>query len=148
MLRRTVVYLFAAVLGLGMQLGFAPSASAATCYGDYCSGRDPQASGCAADAWTVSSGPVMYDGYNSPSEQVGTLELRWSPSCKTNWTRMIIWKTVQSVRVCSIQDTGYTQCSGSTTSPGSIWSPMIYSPVRHVRGKARGYKFWGSTGWA
>jgi hypothetical protein len=107
-------------------------ADAATCYGDYCSGKDPQATGCAADARTVAHVRDAGGGY--------ILELRWSPSCKTNWARIskgsISWiKAVQP-------STGYTQW-GNLTTPGSpfVWSRQIYSPTRCVYGSSH------ITGW-
>lgn len=42
-----------------------------------CHGQDPIATGCANDATTVLEGFFSW----------GHLELRWSPSCQTNWTR-------------------------------------------------------------
>ncbi|MFJ8477158.1 DUF2690 domain-containing protein [Kitasatospora sp. NPDC094011] len=47
-------------------------------------GQDPISSGCAADAITARSVPLNADGIG----QVGTLELRYSPSCRTVWARV------------------------------------------------------------
>ncbi|GAA3146952.1 hypothetical protein GCM10020255_025260 [Rhodococcus baikonurensis] len=58
-----------------------PSASAASCYGDYCSGVDPLSSGCANDAYTVATGYVYGSGGSA------WVEIRWSPTCQTNWAR-------------------------------------------------------------
>jgi len=44
-------------------------------YGDYCSGQDPEWTGCSADAVTVAQTPSRY----------GILDLRWTNDCKTNW---------------------------------------------------------------
>lgn len=72
-------HLLAALLLAGsaaaaLLVGSPAPAGAATCFGDYCSGRDPQTSGCAADAYTVASRPFQAAG--------GVLELRWSPSAR------------------------------------------------------------------
>ncbi|MFD4910156.1 DUF2690 domain-containing protein [Kitasatospora purpeofusca] len=62
----------------------APSASAATpqvtagCYGASCHGMDPVDAGCSADAYTV----------ESRDSAEGTIELRYSPSCRANWARI------------------------------------------------------------
>src|SRR4051812_9702530 len=53
---------------VGSVVATAPAAHAVTCYGDYCSGKDPQLSGCSADGVTVAA--VDVSG--------GRLELRWS----------------------------------------------------------------------
>ena len=81
--RRLMAGLFA-VLALAVALAVAPvlPALAVSCYGDYCSGKDPQNSGCSADAYTVASAGVLGSGGSS------VVELRWSPTCKTNWTRV------------------------------------------------------------
>ncbi|MGW7582393.1 DUF2690 domain-containing protein [Kitasatospora sp. NPDC054768] len=62
----------------------APTASAATprvtagCYGSSCNGQDPVDMGCSPDAYTV----------ESVDSAKGTIELRYSPSCKANWARI------------------------------------------------------------
>jgi hypothetical protein len=93
-----------------------------SCYGDYCSGQDPQSSGCSADAYTVTS--VGYNG--------GTLEVRWSPTCKTNWARINVgWSGYFRIQ----QTTGYDQHYSGTN--GSFWwTKMIYSPTLGCRANA------------
>ena len=126
-------------LGLAVALGalvvVAPapaSAAAVTCYGDYCSGKDPQASGCAADARTIYLAYVYGTGGGT------WVEIRWSDTCKTNWARTNGVRT----NIKAVQDTGYTQ--GYSANNGSYsWSKMIYSPVRHVKGCIWGA--WGTT---
>ncbi|MFJ8435528.1 DUF2690 domain-containing protein [Kitasatospora sp. NPDC094019] len=62
----------------------APTASAAVtratagCYGSSCNGKDPVDMGCNTDAYTVES------AYSAK----GTIELRYSPSCRSNWARI------------------------------------------------------------
>lgn len=108
-----------------------PRANAVTCYGDYCSGKDPQTSGCSAGAYTVAS----------KAFQNGILEIRWSPTCKTNWARVTVypigWAVLipTPIRLSAIQDTGYTQQVNwdVQVGEGTYWTPMIYSPVRRVK---------------
>ncbi len=96
--------------------------AAVSCYGDYCSGRDPDTTGCSADARTVAHVQLPWVRQR--------LEVRWSPTCKTNWARMLYdndptWlKAVQP-------STGYTQ-SRILRSGSNSWTPMIYSPTRCV----------------
>lgn len=110
------------------------TAMAVTCYGDYCSGQDPMATGCASDAITVASADLGW----------GELTLRWSPTCQTNWARMYVYptRTLGPGYVSAVQSTGYTQTgpiyviiSGSPQSE-TTWSPMIYSPVKCVKAGA------------
>jgi hypothetical protein len=102
----------------------APSAYAVTCYGDYCSGQDPEATGCSADAQPVVSARIP-----------GTyayVELRWSPTCKTNWARTSWNGESPSTQLRAVQcPTGYTQ--GYSSNNGSYWwTRMIYSPSMGV----------------
>ena len=101
------------------------------CYGDYCSGRDPSATGCGADARSVASKRTGQ----------GILEVRWSPTCKTNWARLTIYPTGNKCAtwgsLAAIQNTGYTQrklvpATCRTRSATTYWTPMIYSPGRSV----------------
>lgn len=112
----------------------AAPASAVSCYGDYCSGKDPMATGCANDAYTVTS--VVQPG-------AGALEVRWSPTCKTNWARLTIYPQgrigtyVNGAALSAVQSTGYTQTTWISAWFGNqtytYWSPMIYSPVKCVK---------------
>lgn len=102
-----------------------------TCYGDYCSGQDPEETGCAADAITV-------DWVDLESAR---LDLRWSPTCKTNWARYEQYPRgwyfgEHAIELRAVQDTGYTQRNNNDVeglSEGTHWTPMIYSPVRLVK---------------
>lgn len=108
------------------EISTAGTASAVSCYGDYCSGQDPQASGCANDAYTVASRPFANTG--------GVLELRWSPTCKTNWARLsTTWVNPTPNALYVVQGgTGYTQRGARYSGSGFSWTAMIYSPVRCV----------------
>ena len=107
-------------------------AFAVSCYGDYCSGQDPLSTGCSADAYTVHTASVY--GTNGAS----TVEIRWSPTCKTNWAR-VNWVTTN---VKAVQQTGYTQ-GYSSNNGTTAWSKMIYSPTLCV--KAVTWGNWGTT---
>ncbi|MFJ1767911.1 DUF2690 domain-containing protein [Amycolatopsis sp. NPDC088138] len=124
----TSLALTAAVLGAGVIA--APAASAVTCYGDYCSGKDPESSGCSADAYTVVSARIPGTG--------SYVELRWSPTCKTNWARTSWNGDSPSTSLRAVQcATGYTQ--GYSTNNGSFWwSRMIYSPSLGVSARWSG----------
>lgn len=133
MMKRKIAIAMAVALGaLGGVVGVAAPASAVSCYGDYCSGQDPQASGCAADAKTVFTAYVYGTGGAS------WVDIRWSPTCQTNWAR----SNVISTNIKAVQDTGYTQ-PYSSGNGSVVWSKMIYSPVKHVKGVIWGN--WGTT---
>ncbi|MBO9555292.1 DUF2690 domain-containing protein [Cellulomonas sp.] len=62
----------------GVVVGSAASPAAAVgCYGATCTGKDPQANGCAADAVTVEEFTYYYT----------RVELRKSAACHAAWTR-------------------------------------------------------------
>ncbi|WP_433077793.1 DUF2690 domain-containing protein [Dactylosporangium sp. CA-052675] len=119
--------MLALVLGMTGVVAVQTPALAVTCWGDWCSGQDPDGSGCSADAYTVASARIP-----------GTytyIELRWSPTCKTNWARVpITWGTQSPDSLRAYQcSTGYTQ-RGVVNSGGDYsWTAMIYSPVQKVQ---------------
>lgn len=106
------------------------------CYGDWCSGRDPQDMGCAADAITLNT------AYLPGSQAI--LELRWSPRCKTEWARVSGpggWGSGDTLSVTQPKS-GYRQVGVSGSFNGYIWSRMIYSPSQCVYGE------WTKLNWA
>jgi hypothetical protein len=123
------------VLGAALSVG---------CYGDYCSRKDPKQTGCSADGQTLAAKDMSG----------ARLELRWSPTCKTEWARWIQYpkglKSDLPTSLAAVQDTGYStrldfdvngvsaNPSASQTSDGitTSWTPMIYSPVHLVRAVA------------
>lgn len=98
------------------------SARAVSCYGDYCSGRDPLATGCSADGRSVAHVQLPWVQQR--------LELRWSPRCKTNWARMLYDPNPSWLRAVQ-PSTNYTQQLIGRDGTNS-WSAMIYSPSRCV----------------
>ncbi|WP_319054456.1 DUF2690 domain-containing protein [Streptomyces europaeiscabiei] len=106
------------------------------CYGDYCSGQDPMATGCGNDAQTVAWKDLTG----------ARLEMRWSPTCKTQWARYHQyprgWYLGGSpIQLRAVQDTGYTQsynfpnaeAGGGAKDNETYWSPMIYTPNNKVK---------------
>lgn len=138
-IRKFAATMSAIGLVFSMALISAANASAATCYGDYCSNKDPQSTGCSSDARTVS----YTDVYHSRS-YVGFLELRWSPSCKTNWARF----TPQSglnYKVRAVQpETGYAVDWRQYSPWQTGWSNQIYSPTKCVYAEVVAWDFWKS----
>lgn len=62
-----------------------PAAPQVTCSGYGCDHQDPAATGCSAGSYTVTSAPITIG-----STVYGTVELRWSPTCQTNWSRVTV----------------------------------------------------------
>ncbi|MGW4638056.1 DUF2690 domain-containing protein [Sphaerisporangium sp. NPDC004334] len=61
----------------------AVSVQAVGCNNSSCTGKDPQAQGCGADAWNTRT---RYDTVGGAI----TLELRYSPACNAQWTRITV----------------------------------------------------------
>ena len=129
----TILLSTLALLG-GYVVVAAPASAAVGCWGDYCSGRDPMSTGCANDAITTATANFS----------TGSVQVRWSPTCKTNWTRLVVYPTGRSCMnygsLWAVQDTGYRQSTEvpfvcNTYSTTTYWTPMIYSPVHRVRGE-------------
>lgn len=151
MIKRVIVVLVAVCTLGGASLAAAPNfatAASASCYGDWCSGKDPSSTGCANDGRTVASNDLYEQrgAFNGDVywAYVGKIELRWSPSCKTNWARLTTTDSSGMNTLKVVQDTGYTQSKstvpmwGGLTKPGVYWTPMIYSPQRHCQGTVGG----------
>ncbi|TDU04994.1 uncharacterized protein DUF2690 [Streptomyces sp. 846.5] len=90
-------------------------------------GQDPIATGCASSAITAESTPI----YRGDLTQVGTIQLRYSTSCRTAWARII---TPLSTGVAFV----YRNTGGAEGCPGSgnalTWSSTLgdytcYTPM-------------------
>jgi hypothetical protein len=101
-----------------------------TCYGDYCSGKDPNKTHCAIDGKMITEIPKGPEGDFS-------LELMWSAKCKTKWARVFLPRGLAAPSRLGVeQSTGYMQEGGFGGWYGKkteVVSPMIYSPVKCVK---------------
>lgn len=133
--KRIAVLVSAAVLSVSGGLLSAGPASAVTCYGDYCSNKDPQATGCSAGSWTQNGVDVYYKAViGGTPRYAGYLELRGSNTCgSTQWARF----TPQAGFTYKIRaeqpETGYVTSWQNGSAWQSSWSNQIYSPVKCVR---------------
>lgn len=123
LMRRLMACVLGVFLMSGTAVAIAGPAAAVGCYGDYCSGQNPAAMGCDADAVTRATASIPGTG----GQQI---ELRWSPTCKTNWTRVpSSWGTNAPNQVQAVQrDTGYKQIGVVQSNANYSWTRMIYSP--------------------
>lgn len=60
-------------------------ATAAECVGKDCAGRDPEKMGCAKDQQLVDEVFLK----NSAGERVGFIDLKYSPTCKAYWAKIV-----------------------------------------------------------
>lgn len=84
-------------------------------------GKDPNTEKCSADAKTVASKLDNATG--------GTIELRWSNKCKTNWARLLTNSANASASTTvTITRTGSDGKQYKYSGRGQIYSPMVYTP--------------------
>jgi hypothetical protein len=128
LMRRFLLLLFAALLLVAMFVGtvYASVSTAqrllprVTCSGNGCNGLDPEQTRCAAGAYTVrvSGGTVSF--------RTGYVELRYSPTCGTNWAR--VFSTVGNARLTvSIRRTNDGLFYFTIGFATRLWSPMVYA---------------------
>ncbi|MFF5233264.1 DUF2690 domain-containing protein [Dactylosporangium sp. NPDC000521] len=134
--RLTLTLLSACIVAAGVLAHAGPAVAvpgerSVSCWGDWCSGQDPERTGCAVGASTVASAGI-------PWSNGLTIELRWSPTCQTNWAR-VNYGAYTYVRAIQ-RSTGYTQ--GASSNNGVYWwSAMIYSPDKCVYASTAGPVF-------
>jgi hypothetical protein len=91
MLHKLVSPIVVTIALLSLNLVIAPPAAAAgavlaPCSGASCHDRDPQSTGCAADAVTK-----VYKEYKQENQSSWRAEMRYSPSCRAGWYRQIVY---------------------------------------------------------
>jgi hypothetical protein len=133
----------AVIAGTPAAAGAAPDSdpihdqTSSRCYSDpsadHCDRTDPDDTGCADDAYTVKRATLWFrDTLGRPSVPAdATVELRYSPHCKTNWSRV----TVHSGRHDGLVTVGLCRGRGTTDcvdqySAYNTWaySDQLYAP--------------------
>jgi hypothetical protein len=90
-----------------------------TCSGNGCNNLDPVQTGCAVGSYTVQTAilPTIF------------LQLRYSPTCKTNWGRVISRRSHNEIYLVLVErDDGLAYGSPGLVGPVA-WSRMVYAPV-------------------
>lgn len=152
-MRRFVLAALAVVLSVGGALGWmaiwpeaAPEMTRVadvSCWGDWCSGQDPDATGCSEDGRIVASNEIEQRAFDFANfafggGYVGEVELMWSERCQSNWARLNLVDMAETWKITAVQDGGYRQSAEvphptfDLADPGIYNSPMIYSPKRAV----------------
>lgn len=115
-----------------------------TCSGDGCDNADPNVTGCSdSTAVTVKEMQITGAAGTSDAGTIADVELRYSSTCGTNWTRFTSFidnaKTVATIE--RLQQTGisylkycsptscYASNDGGSTVNYSIYTNMVYAPV-------------------
>ncbi|GAB3972982.1 hypothetical protein GCM10029978_051310 [Actinoallomurus acanthiterrae] len=132
-----------AFAGASIPAGAASQASASayapateTCYTNAnkarCDKTDPESTGCAKDAYTVSSSTLWF--HNTRGDKTvaadATVELRYSPRCQTNWSKVTVHSgaaNLVTVKVC--RGDGSTDCTDEYSAYSSYaYSDQLYAP--------------------
>ena len=94
-----------------------PNRPLVSCSGNGCNGLNPATTGCSADAYTVQTA-VFNNSF---------VELRYSPTCGTNWGRVIsrVGATFLTVTIQRNDNLSYTFSGGNFTY---AWVAMVYAP--------------------
>jgi len=94
-----------------------------TCHGYLCDGKWPDLTGCNIGAYTVVSA-VSQDGQD-------TVDLRYSPTCGTNWARAWIRSgRTNAVRIWRDDDDQTNYATAYTADYWPHYSPMVYAPTQ------------------
>jgi hypothetical protein len=128
------------------------TALAVTCSGSGCNNTSPQTTGCSAGAVTKKSATI-YDDFQT-TKVIGKVELRYSPTCKTFWSRVTVLAPVDW-GAYHVWETAIRSNSGAPNpiyqvedddaglwNGDSAYSPQIYLPASSsdsYSGKACGY---------
>lgn len=80
------------VIVTGVVLAPAATAEGPSCRGNSCEGINPANTNCLDDARTI----YRWDAITPTGENLGNLEMRYSPKCHANWARFTRWNGVSS----------------------------------------------------
>ena len=100
-----------------------------TCSGYNCDGQDPITTGCYADAYTAEYA-YIYDEHGSP---IGEVDLRFSPTCGTNWTyvKSYIGPDELNGTVYRVNPYPLSESYGITLSV-DMHTDMVYAPATYT----------------
>jgi hypothetical protein len=106
---------------------------AVTCFQNRCTGQDPVVTGCSATASTVLSGGI----FNAANQRIGTINLRFSSACGTNWGQVV--SSIGSVPISAavaradgvdgpqVAECEPANCDGFVTAT-SAFTDMVWAP--------------------
>jgi Protein of unknown function (DUF2690) len=83
---------------------------------------DPTQTGCASDAYTVSTQPIK----NSGGGTVGQVQLRYSPHCGTNWSKAV--STIGTAYIQTVVGSPTDSAYYAATST-SVYTDMVHAPT-------------------
>jgi hypothetical protein len=101
-----------------------------------CDGKDPQVEGCGNNAYTI----VKRNIVNDKGSILGFVELRYSPSCQSNWSKVTRYSDDNIndfLEAIIVRDSDNARYRESLSKYKSIYSPMVYAPkdTTHAEGR-------------
>lgn len=109
------------------------------CWKDGCNGQDPEVSGCAKGSVTVDGSEIVD---RTSGVVVGTVELRYSRACQTNWARITrLSRDGRRLKAYLRDDAGnmLEATQAEAESPRvAVYGPMWFAPTGQVRVQACG----------
>ncbi|MEQ4724154.1 DUF2690 domain-containing protein [Nonomuraea sp. B19D2] len=147
MLAGSVVMASGPAFALDDSPGRRAAAADADCYASpsaaTCDNTDPEASGCSNDAFTVSQAYLWHhtEGGEPTARENAVVELRYSPHCGTNWSKVRVFDGAAPIQVHLCRE-GYNTCTDLYTGYGTLaYSDQLYAP--NVTATAYGACCWG-----
>lgn len=113
-----------------------------TCYAGSCDNQDPGATGCEADAYTAASSSLR----NQFGAVIGTVAIRYSPSCRAVWTRTSLNSGTAFLRA-EISRGGVTSQSAPPAVMNALRSRMlgVLASGTLFTGRGNAGSFYGDT---
>jgi len=106
---------------------------------DGCNGQDPEISGCAKGSVTVDGNEIID---RAGRAVIGTVELRYSRACQTNWARVTrLCRDGRHLHAYLRDEAGniIEATQAEAESPRvAVYGPMWYAPTGKVRVQACG----------
>lgn len=149
MKRILVTLITAALLATGLVAGAAPSTAATPAsFGVdicgpgwdskyFCDQQDPKTSDCDRDRKMIGPARAVGAWYGDRYVSYGTIQLRWSRACGTNWAHFTSNGPARNVRIIVNRTTG--RSPETAASQGKVtygWSPMLYGKGMCTRATA------------
>lgn len=140
-LKRAAAWVLLSLAALSlMMFGVAAPASASgapSCYGVSCDNVNPSDTNCVDDAYTLMS---RHATTPLTGEDVGILELRYSPKCHSNWVRFTPWF---GIRTLFANSAGGGQARGLPW----IWRQGVADSLRGAAGQSTVWDIRTQTVW-
>lgn len=115
------VFSFLLILFIGFNFSVLP-VTAATCSGNHCHALDPQDTGCNAEKDVLEKRTIS----TSNGVPLGSVEMRWSRSCRTKWSRVTSLNVQPSLSAFLTRKSGNPPFVVKTAKGTLVWSPMFY----------------------